>query len=73
MRPPGNGVDIAGGASTVRQALPAGVIDELTLDIAPVLLGSGERIFDGIESFGFEPVEVLHSPLTTHIRYRRVS
>jgi dihydrofolate reductase len=67
-----NGVDIAGGASTVRQALIDGVIDELTLDIAPVLLGSGERIFDGVESFGFEPAEVLHSPLTTHIRYRRV-
>jgi len=32
---------------------------------------SGERIFDGVESFGFEPVEVLHSPLATHIRYRR--
>jgi dihydrofolate reductase len=68
----GNGVDIAGGASTVRQALVAGVVDELTLDIAPVLLHSGERIFDGVESFGFEPVEVLHSPLATHIRYRRV-
>jgi len=68
-----NGLDIAGGASAVRQALAAGVIDELTLDIAPVLLGSGERIFDGVESFGFEPAEVLHSPLTTHIRYRRVS
>ena len=66
-------MDIAGGASTVRQALAADVIDELTLDIAPVLLGSGERIFDGVESFGFEPAEVLHSPLTTHIRYRRVS
>lgn len=67
----GKGVDIAGGASTVRQALNAGVIDELTLDIAPVLLGSGERIFDDVETFDFEPVEVLHSPLTTHIRYRR--
>jgi dihydrofolate reductase len=64
-------VDIAGGAWTVRQALIAGVVDELTLDIAPVLLGSGERIFDGVESFGMEPVEVLHSPLATHIRYRR--
>ena len=51
----------------------ARVIDELSLDIAPVLLGSGERIFDGVESFDFEPVEVLHSPLTTHIRYRRIS
>jgi dihydrofolate reductase len=66
-----DGVDIAGGASTVRQALVAGVVDELTLDVAPVLLGSGERIFDGVESFGFEPVEALHSPLSTHIRYRR--
>ena len=67
----GEGVDIAGGASTVQQALAAGVVDELTLDIAPVLLGSGERIFDRIESFGFEPVEVLQSPLATHIRYQR--
>ncbi|MBH0130311.1 dihydrofolate reductase family protein [Salinibacterium sp. NK8237] len=67
------GVDIAGGASTVRQALLAGVVDELTLDIDPVLLGSGERLFDGIETFGFEPVEVLQSPLATHIRYRRAS
>ncbi|GAC1533015.1 MAG: dihydrofolate reductase family protein [Marmoricola sp.] len=66
-----NGVAIAGGASTVRQALIAGVIDELTLDIAPVLLGSGERLFDGVVSFDFEPAEVLHSPLSTHIRYRR--
>jgi len=67
----GDGVDIAGGASTVRQALAAAVIDELTLDVAPVLLGSGERLFDGVEFFGFEPVETLHSPLATHIRYRR--
>ncbi len=64
------GVDIAGGASTVRQALNAGVVDELTLDVAPTLLGAGERLFDGVDSFDFEPVEVLHSPLATHIRYR---
>lgn len=67
----GRGVDIAGGASTVRQALDAGVIDELVLDIAPVLLGGGESPFAGVRDFDFEPVEVLHSPLTTHIRYRR--
>ena len=66
------GVDIAGGAATVRQALSAGVIDELTLDLVPVLLGSGERMFDGVGSLDLEPVEVLHSPLATHIRYRRV-
>jgi len=66
-----DGVDIAGGASAVRQALAANAVDELTLDIVPVLLGAGEGIFDGIDSFDFEPVEVLHSPLATHIRYRR--
>ena len=66
------GVDIAGGASTVRQALLADVIDELTLDIVPVLLGSGERLFDGIESFPFEPVEAVNTPLATHVRYRRL-
>ncbi|WP_291382917.1 dihydrofolate reductase family protein [Demequina sp.] len=68
-----SGVDIAGGAATVRQALAAGVIDELALDVVPILLGSGERIFDGAESFAFEPVEVLNSPLATHIRYRRAT
>lgn len=66
------GVDIAGGASAVRQALAAGVIDELTLDFAPVVLGTGETIFDAGTRFDFEPVEVLHSPLATHVRYRRV-
>jgi len=63
-------IDIAGGASTVRQALQAGVIDELVLDIAPVLLGAGERIFDDVGDLALEPIEVVHSPHATHIRYR---
>ena len=65
----GLGVDIAGGASTVRQALAANVIDELMLDIVPVLLGTGERLFDGVEDPGFEPLEIIHSPHATHVRY----
>jgi dihydrofolate reductase len=64
------GVDIAGGASTVRQAFAAGVIDELMLDVVPVLLGAGERLFDGVQDPGLQPVEVIHSPRATHIRYR---
>ena len=64
------GVDIAGGASTVRQALAAGVVDELVLDFVPVLLGAGEALFDGVRDPGLEPVEVIHSPLATHVRYR---
>lgn len=67
------GVDIAGGASTVRQALTAGVVDELVLDFAPVVLGGGERIFDDVPDPGLQPVEVIHSPLATHVRYRRRS
>ena len=63
-------VDIAGGASAVRQGLQARAIDELTLDIAPVLLGSGERLFDDVPDQPFVPFEVVHSPHATHVRYR---
>src|SRR5438046_69386 len=56
------GVDIAGGASTVRQALAAGVVDELVLDFVPVLLGSGERIFDGVADPPLEPGGGMHPP-----------
>jgi dihydrofolate reductase len=63
-------VDVAGGASTVRQAFAVGAIDELTLDIAPVLLGSGERLFDGVDDPGLSPVQVVHSEWATHVRYR---
>lgn len=63
-------VAVAGGASTVRQALRSGELDELTLAIAPVLLGTGERIFDGDLEVGLEPAEAEHSPWATHVRYR---
>ena len=63
-------VRIAGGASTVRQALAAGVLDELTLDIAPVLLGAGERLLDGVTDPGLTPIEVVAGPHATHVRYR---
>ena len=65
----GGDVDIAGGASAVRQALQEGAIDELTLDIVPVLLGSGERIFDDDVRAGLEILEAEHSPWATHVRY----
>ena len=53
---------IAGGASTIRQALAAGVLDEIYLDMAPILLGAGERLFDGVADPGLTPVEVIESP-----------
>jgi dihydrofolate reductase len=63
-------ISIAGGASTVRQALAAGVINEMVLDIAPVILGAGESPFDGLEGLQLEPLEVIHSPHASHVRYR---
>jgi dihydrofolate reductase len=63
-------VSIAGGASTIRQALAAGVIDQLVLDIAPVVLGGGESPFAGVANLRLEPVEAVHSPRATHVRYR---
>jgi dihydrofolate reductase len=63
-------VCIAGGVSTVRQALAAGVIDELTLHVVPLVLGEGERAFDGLEGLALEPLDVVASPTVTHVRYR---
>jgi dihydrofolate reductase len=65
-------VQVAGGASTVSQALAAGAVDELHLHIAPVTLGTGERLFDGVGDLRLEPVETAHSPAATHVRYRVV-
>jgi dihydrofolate reductase len=45
----GKDVRIGGGANVIQQYLRAGLIDELHLAIAPVLLGSGERLFDGVD------------------------
>lgn len=63
-------VDVAGGVSTVRQALQADAIDELMLDVVPVLLGAGVRLFDGVAVPGLRPIEVIKTPKATHIRYR---
>jgi dihydrofolate reductase len=65
---------IAGGANAIDQSINAGLIDELVLHVAPVLLGGGARLFDGVgpELPRFEVTQVLESPLATHLRYRVV-
>jgi dihydrofolate reductase len=63
-------VTIAGGASAVRQGLQAGVVDEILLSHVPILLGRGERLFDGVGDLRAEPVEVVASPFATHVVYR---
>ncbi|QCP00240.1 dihydrofolate reductase [Arthrobacter sp. 24S4-2] len=63
-------VAIAGGPQTVRQYLSAGLIDELRLHIAPIVLGAGERLLDGVANLKLEPTEVSGTRLVTHVRYR---
>jgi dihydrofolate reductase len=63
-------VAIAGGAATVRQYLQAGLIDELRLHVAPVMLGAGERPLEDIGSFDMELLDASSNHLVTHLSYR---
>jgi dihydrofolate reductase len=63
-------VAIAGGAATVNQYLAAGLIDELRTHIAPVTVGAGERLFDGVPPLHLEQLRARAASLVTHIDYR---
>ena len=64
-------VHVMGGADTIRQALEAGLVDELTIIIAPVVLGDGKRLFEGFsESLELEQLGVRQSQFATFIDYR---
>jgi dihydrofolate reductase len=65
-------VAIAGGAATVNQFLAAGLIDELRLHVVPLIVGKGERLFEGVENVTLEPIEVTSNRLVTHLTYRVV-
>lgn len=67
----GASISIAGGAQTLHQYLRLGVIDELRLHISPVLVGAGERLFDGLSDVGLAPAWSRSTPLVTHTTYRR--
>jgi dihydrofolate reductase len=64
-------VSIMGGATTIREALRAGVVDELVLSVAPVVLGAGKPLFDAsLTPLRLAPVDALQSPFATHVTYR---
>jgi dihydrofolate reductase len=63
-------VAIAGGASTLNQFLAAGLLDELRLHIAPAVIGSGARVFEGVPQLDFELVSARATSLVTHVTYR---
>jgi dihydrofolate reductase len=69
----GKDISVGGGADVIRQALRAGIVDELAISIAPVILGGGKRLFEGFEqTLNLEHVALLQSPFATHITYRLV-
>jgi dihydrofolate reductase len=69
----GMDVRIGGGPNTIKQYLRAGLIDELHLAIAPVLLGGGEHLFEGVDlrGLGYECIQFVGSEKATHAVLRR--
>jgi dihydrofolate reductase len=65
-------VVIGGGANVIQQYLAAGLVDELQIDLVPVLLGSGTRLFDNLAGadLKLELVRVVDAPGVTHLKYR---
>jgi dihydrofolate reductase len=65
---------VMGGPTAAQQALRAGLVDELSLHLVPVLLGAGTRIFEHLarEAVELERIELIASPQATHLRFRVV-
>jgi len=64
-------IRIAGGANVIVQYLNAGLVDEFSIAVSPVLFGAGLRLFDGVDQnkISLEIVEAIHSPKVTHLNY----
>ncbi len=71
----GADVRLGGGVATVQAYLQAGLVDEMHVALVPVLLGSGERLFDhlGDDVAGYEVVDHVSSPSVTHVRLARAA
>jgi len=67
-------VTVMGGANIGRQYIAAGLVDEISIHLVPVLFHSGTRMFENLSSehIELEPVEVIETPSATHLRYRVV-
>lgn len=69
----GKDVSLAGGAKAAQQYLAAGLVDEMEISLAPVLLGQGERLFEnlGDNLYGLELVRTIATPKVTHLKFTR--
>jgi dihydrofolate reductase len=62
---------VNGGASTINQYLAAGLVDELQVSVAPVILGAGERLFEGVgPDLKLEQLRAVEAPGVAHLKYR---
>lgn len=68
----GQDVSLAGGANAARQYLAAGLVDEMEIHLVPTLLGSGERLFEGVADLhGLQLVRTVATPNVTHLKFAR--
>jgi dihydrofolate reductase len=69
----GRDIRIGGGVATIRQYLQAGLVDEMHLAISPVLLGSGEHLFAGLDlpKLGYRRSEHIAAPDATHVIFTK--
>jgi dihydrofolate reductase len=67
----GRDVSLAGGAAVVNHYLAAGLVDEIDISIAPLILGSGERLFADLDRgmLKLKQIRAVDAPSVTHIRY----
>jgi len=66
----GRDIALAGGADIARQYLSAGLVDEMELHVAPILLGKGERLFDGVADLhGLRLVRTVAAPDVIHLKF----
>jgi dihydrofolate reductase len=71
----GKDVSLGGGANVAQQYLSAGLIDELQLNVVPIFLGDGARLFENVvdANVKLEPIGIVDAPGVTHLRYRVAS
>ena len=68
----GRDITLAGGAKACQQYLEAGLVDEMWLHLSPVLLGRGERLFDGVDDLQALKLErTVAAPNVTHLKFSR--
>ncbi len=69
----GKDISLAGGARAAQEYLVAGLVDEMEISMSPILLGSGERLFDGVgdDLHGLKLVRTVAAPGVTHLKFGR--